>query len=173
MYYPVRQVKILSGARHNTFGWVRKGGTKAHQGWDFQAIDGSDLIAVADGEIVHVDRVDNSNYGCSILMKFRGYYGETLYAFYAHILPNALVSYKQEVKAGQLIGFSGSTGNAKGSSKWAQHLHFEFRDRRHGPKGLTGRIDPAFFFGDPPYDWRDGGELAYDVTQHPYESVAA
>src|SRR5687767_3493099 len=121
MYFPVRRVKILSGKRNNTFGWVRKGGTKAHQGWDFQAFDGSDLIAVADGTIVGVDYIDDSNYGCSITLKFKGAYDEDIYAFYSHISPNILVSKYDKVLEGNHIGFSGSTGNAKGSTKWAQH----------------------------------------------------
>lgn len=151
MYYPVREVRILSGSRNNTFGWVRKNGTKAHQGWDFQAKDNTPLYAVMGGEIVYVDRVDNSNYGCYIMLRFQ-LDGEELYAFYAHI-NTSLVSKNQEVTEGQLIGYSGSTGNAKGSASWAQHLHFEFRNQRYCGTGLEGRIDPERFFGAPPYNW--------------------
>jgi murein DD-endopeptidase MepM/ murein hydrolase activator NlpD len=172
MYYPVRRVKILSGSHGNTFGWVRKNGTKAHQGWDFQAFDGSDLIAVADGEIVGVDRIDDSSYGCSITLKFKGSYGEDVYAFYAHVSPNILVSKHDKVLEGSLIGFSGSTGNAKGSKKWAQHLHFEFREKQHCGYGLAGRIDPIAFFGDPPYEWIDGGMLTNGVIGNWYETAA-
>jgi murein DD-endopeptidase MepM/ murein hydrolase activator NlpD len=177
MFYPVRQVKILSGSRNNTFGWVRKGGTKVHQGWDFQAFNGSELFAVAAGEIVSVVRVDKeeSDYGCSINLKFKGAYGEDLYAFYAHVSPNILVSKGDQVMEGALIGYSGSTGNARyrcNANKWMQHLHFEFRDRLSVGFGLEGRINPEFFFGMPPFDWIEGGKLANDVTHDWYETPA-
>ena len=151
MYYPVKEVRILSGARHNTFGWVRKGGTKAHQGWDFEARDNTPLYAVGHGEVVHADRIDDSRLGKQILIQLDGY-GEELYAMYAHI-NTSLVSKYDVVAPGDLIGYSGSTGNAKGSKPWEQHLHFEFRNRRYAPSGLEGRVDPVKYFGPPPYSW--------------------
>jgi murein DD-endopeptidase MepM/ murein hydrolase activator NlpD len=176
MFYPVREVQILGGVKYgkgNVFGWVRKKGTKAHQGWDFAARDNTPLYAVADGTIEYVDKVDDSNYGKQILMSFSGSYGETFYAFYAHINSNLVERY-DTVKAGDLIGYSGSTGNAKGSNKWEQHLHFEFRSERHCGKGLEGRIDPQFFFGPPPFAWMCGGEfIPYYELAGGYATAAA
>lgn len=154
MYYPVCNVKILNGSKGNTFGMVRKykdGSPKAHQGWDFQAYDDTPLYAVAGGEIVAVDNVDNSSYGKSIMLKFN-LDGRELYAFYAHINYSSVMKY-DTVFEGDLIGYSGSTGNAKGMPPSGQHLHFEFRDRRYAGNGLTGRIDPVTFYGGPPYSW--------------------
>ncbi len=176
MFYPVREVQILGGVKYgkgNVFGWVRKKGTKAHQGWDFAARDNTPLYAVADGKIENVDIVDDSNYGKQILMSFTGSYGETFYAFYAHI-NTSLVGKYDDVKAGDLIGYSGSTGNAKGSNKWEQHLHFEFRSERFCGKGLEGRIDPQFFFGAPPFAWMSGGEfIPYYELAGGYATAAA
>src|SRR5262245_25170532 len=143
IYYPLRYFRILSAARHNTFGMVRKKGKKAHQGWDLETRNNSPLYAVAPGEIVNVDLKDNSSYGCSITLRFQ-YDGYEYYAFYAHI-NSSLVSRYDTVEAGSQIGFSGSTGNAKGSKPWEQHLHFEFREKFSCGKGLTGRIDPENF----------------------------
>lgn len=177
MYYPLRRIKISAGSRNNTFGLVRKNNTKIHQGWDFQAFNGSELFAVASGEIVSVTREDKleSDYGCSINLNFTGAYGEDLYAFYAHVSPNILVSKGEKVREGSLIGFSGSTGNARNrcnSNKWMQHLHFEFREQLICHKGLEGRINPDFFYGAPPYGCLiEGGKLANDVTNDWYESV--
>jgi len=162
MYYPLREVRILSGSHGNTFGWVRKysdGSPKAHQGWDFQARNDSPLYAVCDGEVVHYDKTDNTSYGKSLLIRL-DYWGESLYAFYAHI-NSSIVGKYDWVSAGQLIGYSGSTGNAKGSSANAQHLHFEFRNKSQCGKGLNGRIDPQRFYGPPPYSWFTTSEPVY------------
>ena len=170
MYYPVCSVtRILRGKKWNTFGMVRKrkdGSPKAHQGWDFEALDGTPLYAVADGEIVHVDYVDDSDYGKSILLKFN-HEGQELYAFYAHI-NHSLVAKDNVVMAGDLIGYSGSTGNAKGMPPGGQHLHFEFRDKRHVGNGLAGRIDPETFYGSPPYTW-----ICPPIPMLGYEYMAA
>jgi murein DD-endopeptidase MepM/ murein hydrolase activator NlpD len=151
IYYPLRETRILSSSRGNTFGMVRKKGKKAHQGWDLEARNNSVLYAVAEGEIVDVDRKDNSAYGCSITLRFQSD-GYDFYAFYAHI-NSSLVSLYDPVEAGAAIGFSGSTGNAKGSQPWEQHLHFEFREKFSCGKGLAGRVDPKRFLGNPPYHW--------------------
>lgn len=176
MYYPVRKVKILAGSRNNTYGWVRKNNTKVHQGWDFQAYNGTELFAVASGEIVSVIREDkpDSDYGCSINIKFPSPYGD-LYAFYAHVSPNILVSKGDKIREGMLIGYSGSTGNARyrcNDNPHMQHLHFEFRDKLKVNFGLEGRINPELFFGIPPYGWIDGGKLATDVSQDWFETPA-
>lgn len=166
MYYPVREVRILSGSRNNTFGWVRKykdGTPKAHQGWDFQAINDTPLYAVGNGEVVFYDKVDDSSYGKQLLIRL-DYWGEELYALYAHI-NSSIVEKGDPVTGGQLIGYSGSTGNAKGSWRDAQHLHFEFRNKRYCGKSLDGRIDPQRFYGPPPYSWFSRtDEVLYDWT---------
>lgn len=172
MHYPVRRVKILSSRRNNTFGWVRKNGTKIHQGWDFEAPDGSELLAVASGKIVWIDSNDNTDYGCQIILRFTGSYGEDVYAHYAHTMPNFTVARNQNVMEGQVIGYQGSTGNARGSKGAAQHLHFEFRETMLGGKGLAGRIDPIAFFGDPPYQWIENPQLPIDVRGGWYETPA-
>lgn len=171
MYYPLREVRILSGSRGNTFGWVRDGGKRVHQGWDFQAKDNTFLYAVADGEVVNVDRKDNSSYGCSILLRFQ-HWGADYYAFYAHI-NTSLVDKGEWVEAGSHIGYSGSTGNAKGSKSWAQHLHFEFRSQAFCGKGLEGRVNPEEFYGPPPFNWVSyDGPVTTDYYEEYLESAA-
>lgn len=151
MYYPLRQMKILSGSKGNTFGMVRKykdGSPKPHQGWDLATLNGSEMFAISDSEVISVDSVDNSSYGKSILLRFQ-HNGQDLFAFYAHI-NHSLVAKYDFVLEGTLIGYSGSTGNAKGMSPSGQHLHFEIREKAKCGKGLTGRLDPALIFGPPP-----------------------
>lgn len=71
-----------------------------------------------------------------------------------------------------MIGYSGSTGNAKGSNEWEQHLHFEFRDSLMGGKTLEGRIDPEFFFGSPPWVLQKGGWVMNSGISQGYETAA-
>jgi murein DD-endopeptidase MepM/ murein hydrolase activator NlpD len=165
MYYPLKEVRILSGSNGNTFGMVRKknGAPKPHQGWDFQARNNTPIYAVGDGEVVRYDKTDNSRYGKSLLIKL-DYWGEELYAFYAH-LTSCLVDKGNQVFGGQMVGYSGSTGNAAGSGPAGQHLHFEFWNKRTPGNGLNGRVDPFRFYGPPPMSWNVYyDEIFYDWT---------
>ncbi|WP_419880017.1 M23 family metallopeptidase [Helicobacter saguini] len=66
----------------------------------------------------------------------------TYYLLYAH-LSKILVKQGQEVKAGELIGYSGISGSANGTK--APHLHFEIRNLPNLGKGMNNRINPAFY----------------------------
>ena len=63
---------------------------------------------------------------------------------YAHI-SKSFVKQNDIVTKGQVLGLTGTTGNANGMTGEDQHLHFEYRV---GPelvnlgKGLVGRGDP-------------------------------
>jgi peptidoglycan LD-endopeptidase LytH len=152
MHYPLKNMKILSGSPGNAYGMVRRykdGSAKPHQGWDLETRVGTPMYAVHDGAIEYVQKKDEGGYGRYILMSF-DYQGKFYYAFYAHIEHN-IVNRKDWVYEGDLIGYTGETGNAKGSAPSAEHLHFELRNRRYCPKGLTGRVDPAVLFGPAPY----------------------
>ena len=96
-----------------------KFGLPGHEGIDFQAPDGSEIYAVADGTISNV-RLDgdldklNKPYGNQVRVRHDGGYE----SIYAHLM-QATVSVGQPVKAGQLIGLADNTGNSFGA-----HLHF-------------------------------------------------
>lgn len=71
-----------------------------------------------------------------------------MYFFYAH-LSSICVSKGDLVNAGQLLGYTGDTGNAAqyGTKiSTGAHLHFEVREfdyeDRSKNKGLNGRADP-------------------------------
>ena len=48
---------------------------------------------------------------------------------------------------GELIGYSGISGNASASDP---HLHLEFHDLPQLTKGKHGKVNPSTFFGAPP-----------------------
>lgn len=97
------------------FGLRNRGTTWWHNGIDLRAAIGTPVYAVADG-IVKVSHDNKGGYGLYITLN-HGKWG----SLYAHLSQyNTFVG--QEVKAGQLIGYTGNTGDSDGP-----HLHFEIR----------------------------------------------
>jgi murein DD-endopeptidase MepM/ murein hydrolase activator NlpD len=100
-------------------GWgaPRDGGRRRHQGIDLLAPAGTPLVAVASGRIIRLSNLDRGRGGISLWLRdARG----TAY-YYAHNDRN-LVHLGQLVRAGQLVGRVGATGNAKGGPP---HLHLQ------------------------------------------------
>lgn len=105
---------------------------RMHTGIDIQAGKGTPIYAAADGE-VKLARTARGGYGKQIEIN----HGLSRYTTrYAH-LSEILVKKGQEVKRGDLIGYSGNTGLSSGP-----HLHYEIsRDGR--------KVDPLdFFYGN-------------------------
>ncbi|MCK4777268.1 MAG: peptidoglycan DD-metalloendopeptidase family protein [Actinomycetia bacterium] len=100
----------------NTFGAPRRG--HRHQGNDIFALRGTYLVACVDGKV----KLSSGGNG-GIMLYIYGSDGNTY--FYAHLNGYAKGIYSGKyVKAGQLVGYVGNTGNARGGSC---HLHFEIR----------------------------------------------
>lgn len=75
------------------------------------------------------------SYGNYVLIKH-----DKLYTFYAHMVYNSIkVKVGDHVKAFDVIGYMGQTGNANGG-----HLHFEVRTG----ESWTTRIDPTPYFNE-------------------------
>ncbi|MCC8046410.1 MAG: Ig-like domain-containing protein [Clostridiales bacterium] len=91
-----------------------------HGGTDFPVALNSPVYSTCDGEVVAVKSLTTS-YGKHIKIKAT-VNGETVYIRYCH-LNSYIVKKGDKVAAGQLIGYSGSTGNSTGP-----HLHYEVRD---------------------------------------------
>lgn len=144
---PMRNCKLrtagLASVKSATFGMVRNGGKRAHQGVDLASDNGYRVYAVDDGAIASIQR-GSDGYGMTITLKING---QNLWAFYAH-LSDVKVSVGDNVKAGACIGLTGSTGNAKGMVDVARgaHLHFEVRTQASVGLGLGGRTDPLAYF---------------------------
>ncbi|WP_329119092.1 M23 family metallopeptidase [Streptomyces sp. NBC_01465] len=94
----------------------------SHSGQDFVVASGTPVKAVHGGTVVKASNNldgagDGSAYGNAIVIK----HDNGTYSQYAH-LTSANVKVGQTVTTGQVIGYSGSTGNSTGP-----HLHFEIR----------------------------------------------
>lgn len=109
-----------------------KGGKKHHNGIDISIPDGSDVISVADGEVVRSDMRNKSGYGNLIIIK-HNVDGENFYSAYAH-LTQRLVDEGDKVKQGQKIAESGGGQGLEGGGglSTGPHLHFEIRKSETG-----------------------------------------
>lgn len=90
----------------------------SHRGDDLAADKGAPVYAVQDGVVTYADFHYSYGY-CVILDHGTGPDGNQWSTLYAH-MDDYTVANGQVVKAGELIGHAGSTGNATGN-----HLHFE------------------------------------------------
>lgn len=118
---PVKTGKITAGMYYSS--------GKYHGAVDFGVSVGTPVYAAADGIVVTSTWGGSDSYGYYI--KIKHYNG--LYTLYAH--GSSLVAkVGQEVKQGQLIMYSGNTGNLTGP-----HLHFEVRV---APGGYNNRVNP-------------------------------
>jgi murein DD-endopeptidase MepM/ murein hydrolase activator NlpD len=100
------------GSRRNPFG----GSTgEFHPGFDFKGETGDPVYATGDGIINRCDWYNG--YGNAILIDHKSGYQ----SLFGH-LSKVNVIQGQNVKAGDLIGYVGSTGRSTGS-----HLHYEIR----------------------------------------------
>lgn len=99
-----------------------------HYGTDIKLQKGDSVLAAFDG-IVRLTKFDRRGYGNAIVIR----HSRGIETIYGH-LSKVLVSTNQRVKAGELIGFGGSTGHSTGA-----HLHFEVRYRGEP-------FDPSCFY---------------------------
>lgn len=148
---PLSYMQIRRNWTSNLFGKVRNNNTKNHQGFDYYALEGTEVYAVANGEVVYIVDAPLGDYGKQIVIKIDN---SKYYAFYAHLL-QIDVKKGDIVKKGDTIGKTGITGNAKTFRGLDQHLHFECRTAAKLGKGLDGRLSPnnivltKFYSQDP------------------------
>lgn len=93
-----------------------------HNGIDFEAREGTEIYATGDGKIKFAGAKRRSHQGNVIRID----HGSGLETVYAH-LSDFAVKQGQQVKRGDLIGYSGRPSNGKGP-----HLHYEvIRNGKH------------------------------------------
>ena len=107
-----------------TAGWTYND-NKAHNAIDLRAARKTPVYAAEDGTVTQTQLWDGitktgmQSYGVMCRIQHADYKGGDLCTRYGH-LSELRVKRGQQVKEGQLIGYSGATGNCYGA-----HLHFE------------------------------------------------
>jgi murein DD-endopeptidase MepM/ murein hydrolase activator NlpD len=111
----------------------RQWGYAGHNGIDYDTPVGTPVLAAADGTVEKTG-FEASGYGNFV--KLVHYDGGTKYAtYYAHLQSTAVTN-GQPVKAGAVLGLSGTTG-----ASTAPHLHFGIRIDGQNP-AFQGYLDP-------------------------------
>ena len=105
----------------DSWGFPRSGG-RSHKGVDMFAARGEPIYAVQAGR---ASASSNSLGGISVHLR-----ADTGFTYYYAHLDSRAISGSQRVEQGQVVGYNGSTGNARGTSP---HLHFEIRPGGGGP----------------------------------------
>ncbi|MGN7820177.1 peptidoglycan DD-metalloendopeptidase family protein [Chitinophaga sp. 22536] len=110
-----------------------------HQGLDLYAPEGTPVYACVDG-LITASYYSNS-YGNVVIINGE-YDDNNYYFFYAHLKNSSNYNAGENVKMGDVIGFTGKSGNAANIRAEQEHLHFEIRVRENVGQGFDGRIDP-------------------------------
>ncbi len=141
---PVANPKIRRNSPNHLFGKVRhdaKGNPRNHQGFDYYAPSGTPIMSVGDG-VVYTIQSGHSAYGLNVTIRHNRDKG-VVYSFYAHLKGVAAgMKRGKVVRKGDVIGYVGTSGNAKGFTGEDQHLHFECRTSPGHQLGLGGKENP-------------------------------
>lgn len=150
-----------------TQGWYYNDGI-LHQAIDLRTQLGNTstqpVYAAEDGTVDQVQgwdghtRTGMQSYGNMVRIKHAPYKGKTLQTRYAH-LSSYCVKNGQRVKEGDLIGFSGVTGNVFGA-----HLHFEVI--------LGGKRTNPLVWLDNDFTTASGQVFTYRAGEHAVENPA-
>ncbi|MBP2388761.1 M23 family metallopeptidase [Paeniglutamicibacter kerguelensis] len=174
LIHPVISRHITSpyGWRHNPTG----AGTQVHIGQDYAISCGSPVYATADGTVVQSAWAGHSG------MRVTIDHGNSVRTGYSHN-SRLIAQVGDQVKQGQLIALSGTTGNSTGC-----HVHFEviingqWNDPRNFLPGIPGQPNPLFDSHDtritaepirdsgaPRFGIENGHDLEIDLPSEPVE----
>lgn len=150
-----------------TQGWYYNDGS-LHQATDWRTQNGTDykrpVYAAEDGTVDQVQDWDGhtktgmQSYGNMVRIRHAPYKGGVLQTRYAH-LSSYCVKVGQKVKEGELIGYSGVTGNVFGA-----HLHFEVI--------LNGKRTNPLVWLDSDFTTASGKVFTYRAGEHAVEKTA-
>ncbi len=150
-----------------TQGWYYNNGS-LHQAIDLRTQNGTDykrpVYAAEDGTVDQTQdwdghtRTGMQSYGNMVRIRHAPYKGGVLQTRYAH-LSSYCVKVGQNVKEGELIGYSGVTGNVFGA-----HLHFEVI--------LNGSRTNPLVWLDSDFTTASGQVFTYRAGEHAVEKTA-
>lgn len=158
---------IYRAERHNyygaLYGYVRSSGTRKHYGYDLLADIGTPVYSVSSGSVYKIvstvpsgkeGKNGGGGYGNMIWIVSRLSDGKKKLYCYMHLRSISEggttapgLSVGDTVFAGQLIGYTGNTGNAYNVDN--PHLHFEVRN---WPGNKSDIIDPADYLNGSFYE---------------------
>lgn len=146
--------KVATGLKNwDNYGEIREGG-RVHGGLDIAAPPGTPLTAVADG--VFEEQNTERGWGQFVVYRVGGEYH-----LYAHLSRFAGKRKGQKIKAGEIIGYVGSTGRSTGP-----HLHWEMGNSWTGVIG--GKRDPSKkYFWKLPFTVGRKAKTTSDPSQPP------
>ncbi len=128
-----------------------------HTGIDYLCPLATPILASESGQVFFAGWKDGG-YGYCVFIK----HPDGNVSIYEHLLSPVPVSIGQDVERGQVIGYSGSTGNSTGP-----HLHFEMRDssgKHFNPMKVLHSVDDSI--GEPkpqPKKLKGADELGENV----------
>lgn len=136
---------------------------------------GTDVLAVADGEIVAIEtnKKDDKTFDIPALISnplalYGNYvvikHSENVYSMYGHLKNQSATAFKvgDKIKKGQQIGAIGTSGSA-----FFPHLHFEIRNSiKHQAEGLPSYFNNySVFLGSTKKDIKKGTLATGDIIQ--------
>ena len=128
-----------------------KFGLLGHNGQDFGCPIGTKIVAPHDGKIIE-SLLDSTGYGWYVKIE-----NDKEGSILGHFNSQSPCKVGSEVKQGDLVGFSGSTGNSTGP-----HLHWGYyRFPRKRDNGFSGTVDQTHWIGLEDYE----DEMLYERAE--------
>lgn len=166
------QPTITGRPESASFGMVRNGGTRFHEGIDIRSVQKMnggvpmDVVrSVCAGTVAHISPQNNGSYGRYIVL-FHENGGIQLYTLYAHLLAvSPSLREGDRIPAGTVLGMLGQTSTVFKIEKKAAHLHFEvgmilggkgfgsWYRRKYGSGNLHGVCNGFNLAGADPLDF--------------------
>jgi len=140
---PVKDVSINQIFGLNYLDFYEKLGLKGHNGIDFKAKIGCNILASHKGEVIYAGKDNSGGISATICENTKGLSYKTIY----YHLSELKCKRGDVVKAGDIIGLSGNTGKYT----TGPHLHFGLKLTKdkitiNGNNGYNGAIDPSKYF---------------------------
>ena len=144
--WPVAPPAIVTQAYGIHKQWYIGFGLQGHEGLDIRALNGTPVMAMADGVVSLVQPNPASGpYGVQVRLKHK--FGDDEYtSVYAHFTKASIeVALGDAVQAGKVLGLADNTGNSSGA-----HLHITLKHTGKGSPWMhvSDIVNPTIYFPD-------------------------